>query len=839
MQNSFSIGPRGAKVAVVTNRKSSGRFQDALELELAGMGLDMSDVYFTPVIKCSDFDTSLSNRQLKLHAAEFVIPELESMKNLKYILCLGNEALLAVTGKSGIMKHRAKEYEGPNGTLAMATISPSAVNRNPGQKPGYTADLRLFVNNVKGISAGIADPTNVLYGFDKDSLRKICKVLDMTEVISIDVETKKGEYYQEETQGSALVSVAATCIVRKPDGKRAKVVWAIPLSHPGSVWKNNWRQVMRIIGSHVKNIGEVIMHNGSYDSKWLYWYKMPLMVTFDTMLAIALLDENVQKGLKPQAMSRLGVPSWGIDTGDLDKYDIMDVLWYNILDTWYTYYIYLQLKKELKDRPRLDRIFRELTMPAQAELIPSEMRGIWIDVPLLKERKPQAEARLLEIEQRIRDAADLPQPGSKEWPHTIVSRQLKSGIRHKRVDLEENFNASNFAKWMLFEHCNLPVLARGKAKDDGSPGDPSMAEDILKHLNDEIGHPVLQPMLDRVTANKHLTSFFNPYEELYDEDHRIHTTFKLAGTVTGRLSSGKADADKISGSRGKLRGVNLQQVPRDPFIRGLFGAPPGWTFVEADYSQIELRVAAYLANEENMKHIYATGGDIHSTTASRVSGIPISKLTKEDRKKGKPVNFGFLYGMGWKKFIETAYSNYGVLFDEIEAQDARKIYFDLYPALPAWHQKQRRLVKQFGRVESPIGRVRHLPDIYSPDQGVRAEAERQAINSPVQGFASDMAVMSMIYINDQFRRLNIEGYCLGLVHDAINYEIRDDYLAQALPIIKSTMEDMEIVREAFGAVVDIPIVADVAVGDHWGTKVELSEDQVFDFKLDYKYPTAA
>lgn len=832
LQNSFSIGPKGAKVAVVTNRKSSGRFQDALELQLRELGLDMSDVYYTPVIKCSDFDTSLSNRQLKTHAADYLIPELDELKNLKYILCLGNEALLAVTGKSGITKYRGKEFD-YKGALVMSTISPSAVNRNPGQKPGYLADLRLFLNQVKGIKQGLADPKNVIIGDSKENLKKICRVLEMTEEISIDVETKNGEYYQRETKGSALVSIAATCVVRKPDGTRGLVVWAVPLSHRQSVWRSSWRRVMAILGKHVSNIREVDAHNGSYDCKWMFTYDMPLMVTFDTMLAIALLDENVQKGLKPQAMARLAVPSWGIDTGDLDSYSIDEVLWYNILDTWYTYHIKKQLVKELAAQPRLENIFYNLTMKAQADLIPSEMRGIWIDVPLLKERKPIAEKRLAEIEERIRAAAKLPEYGSDEWPHKILIRQLKSGTKTKRVDLEENFNASQFARWMLFDWCGLPIIERGKPKDDGSPGDPSMAEDVLKHLRDETKHPVLEPMLERVTAQKHLSSFFNPYEELYDEDHRIHTTFKLAGTVTGRLSSGKSDADKISGSRGKLRGVNLQQVPRDPFIRGLFGAPSGWTFVEADYSQIELRVAAFLADETNMKHIYATGGDIHATTASRVSGIPISQLTKEDRKKGKPVNFGFLYGMGWRKFIETAFSNYNILFSEAEAQAARIVYFDMFPKLIPWHNRQRRLVKEYGRVQSPIGRVRHLPDIYSPDQGVRAEAERQAINSPVQGFASDMAVSSMIDINYQFRKHNIQGYCLGLVHDAINFEIRNDELPRALPIIKTCMEDMNQIYKKFGAVIDIPIIADIALGKHWGEKVELNEDQVFDFQPRY------
>jgi len=174
------------------------------------------------------------------------------------------------------------------------------------------------------------------------------------------------------------------------------------------------------------------------------------------------------------------------------------------------------------------------------------------------------------------------------------------------------------------------------------------------------------------------------------------------------------------------------------------------------------------------------------------------------------------------------------VFTPEEAKAARDAYFQLFPDLLPWHSKQRRLARKYGRVESPLGRIRHLPDIFSPDQGVRAEAERQAINSPVQGFGSDLAVIAMIDINRQFREQGIAGHCIGLVHDALNYEIRDDHLAWALPIIKDTMENMDLVYRKFGTVVDIPIVADVAVGQHWGDKLELTEDQVYDFKMEYK-----
>jgi len=824
---SFAKGALDARIAVVTNRKNSGKFQQALELELTQMGLDVNSLYFTPVIKCSDFETTLTNKQLKEHAATHLIPELELLPNLELVLALGNEVLLATTGKSGITKYRAKPFDGPKGSTVIATISPSAVNRNPGQKPGYLGDLRLFANRAKGQTSGIPKPSYLTVD-TKEAFQKMLRILDMTDEIYIDIETKGGEYYEAE-KGSKMISLAATCVIVTPLGVKKRTVFALPLGHVQSPWRNQWQHILEIFGRHCKNIRKTVAHNGSFDLKWLITYGVHLTLTFDTMLAIALLNENVQKGLKPQAIARLGVEPWGIDTGDLDKYPISEVLEYNVLDTWYMYFIKQQLVEELKKQPRLARIMAKLWMPAQNELLPCEIRGAWLDVDRLKERKPIAQQNLLDIEQRIRDAAELPDPSDPDWPATI--KHLKSG--DKRIPWTENFNASMFARWMLFDWCGLPVEERGKDKEDGRPGDPSMREGLLEALKGK--HPVVEPMLERVTANKHLTSFFNPYEELYDEDHRIHTTFKLAGTVTGRLSSGKSDQDKISGTRGKMRGVNLQQVPRDPFIRGLFGAPPGWTFVESDYSQIELRIAAYLANETTMKHLYSIGEDIHLQTAMRVTGLPASQVTKEIRKKvGKPVNFGFLYGMGPAKFIVTAFENYGSTFSIEEAQAARKAYFDLYPKLLPWHAKMRRLVNEYGRVESPLGRVRHLPDIYSPDKGVRMEAERQAINSPVQGFASDLALLSMIVINQRFREQNIKGYCIGLVHDALNYEIRDDYLSRALPIIKDTMEDMDIVYRKFGTVVDIPIIADLAVGQHWGDKVELTEDQVYDFKLEYK-----
>jgi uracil-DNA glycosylase family 4 len=806
----MGFGNTTASIMVVGKMSNSKEYQRELEQQLTELGLDVGDVYFTQAVKCKTFDQSPSNGDVK-KCRTYLEQEIEVVKP-KWILALGNEALLSLTGHSGITKYRGKVFEGPHGTKVVASVSPSAVKRNPGQKPGYMADLRLFINKVKGREQGIAAPKYSTID-TREKLDKLKRILGRVREMDFDIETH-GEYFD----GGHIVSFSATCVL--DDGRL--FVFAIPLYHPESVWKNKHRAVLRYLQPELEAIPKVVAHNSSFDCKWMVFYGLNVYPTFDTMLAIHIMDENVQKGLKPQAMARLGVEPWGIDTHDLLNTPLKDILPYNVLDTWYMYHIKLQLVEELKEHPRLARIFTKLTMPAQRTLIDSEINGVWIDVPLLKKRYPEAEHRLIDVEERITEAAELPEVGSKLWP-----KDAKGKPR------EANFNASIFARWMLFDWCELPIVQRGKDKDDGSPGDPSMAEEVLLALKES--HPVVPLMLERVTYQKHMSGFFKPYMELYDEEHRIHTNFKLAGTVTGRLSSGKEDADKITGGRGKMRGVNLQQVPRDPFIRGLFGAPPGWTFVEADYSQIELRVAAFVAGEDTMKHIYATNGDIHLTTAARVTQLPESQVTKEIRKVvGKPVNFGFLYGMGWRKFIQTAFNNYGSIFTEADARAARETYFRLYPKLLPWHQRQRRLVNEYGRVQSPLGRIRHLPDIYSPEQGVRAEAERQAINSPVQGFASDMAVLSMIHINDEFKQKNIPARCLGLVHDAINYEVRDDALGIALPIIKNTMEDMSLVRKKFGVMIDLPIIADVAVGQHWGDKLELTPAQVYDWHMEYK-----
>lgn len=800
-----------SKIWVVGKMPNSGNYQQLIEDALVSVGLDPRRIYYTSALKCRTFEQNASNLDVKM-CRQYMDKEIEAGEPW-WILALGNEALLSLTGHSGVMKWRSKVIEVKNRKV-VATLAPAAVTRNPGQMASWKADLSFFAAQVKGKTAKVKPP-GVLIVDSQAKFDKLKEIIRQTEVLSYDIETNGFDEFKVE---SRIVSLAGTSQLR--NGK--VIVWALPLFHPQSPFRSSWVRVLSIIAPLLEAIPKQVAHNGKFDARWLRQFNVWVKVTFDTMLACHLLDENRLKGLKPQATARFGVGDWSISTKNLVDQPLKEVLIYNALDTFYAYNIYLETKQELVEQPRLLRIFTKLTMPANEMLIECERRGIWIDRRKLATNTKIANDTRGEIDRKIME--HVPQVASFE-----EGREIGWPAQGKRAKLAEvNFNPSNFARWFLFDHLGLPVLATGKEKPDGSIGDPSMAEDVMKALKGT--HPVIDLFLERTKWQKYCSSFLSTYSEIADENDRLHTTFKLAGTVTGRLSSGKVDADKVT-ARADIRGVNIQQVPRDPFIRGMFGAGPGYDFVEADFSQVELRVVAFISRDPVMMHLYQTGQDIHLATASNVLGVPMSQVSKDDRKKAKAVNFGFVYGMGWRKFILTALEKYDLIFTELEAQEVRKLFFQQFRGLFPWHARQRRLVAEHGRVMSPLGRIRHLPDIYSGDPMVRGEAERQAINSPVQGFASDMTMLSMLLINDEFKAQGIKGHVIGTVHDALLFEIKRKHTARALPIIKNTMENLPLERK-FGVHLDVPIISDLKVGTHWGSARELTPEEVYDYHAD-------
>ena len=312
-----------------------------------------------------------------------------------------------------------------------------------------------------------------------------------------------------------------------------------------------------------------------------------------------------------------------------------------------------------------------------------------------------------------------------------------------------------------------------------------------------VGNPVVDDLLEYRRLTK-LETFIKSWEEIQVDD-RIYPSFNITAR-TGRTT---------------CNNPNLQNIPQDKNVRNLIEARPGWKILECDLSQVELRVASIFSGDENMQHAYQSGSDLHSKTTLLLFG-DTSDLSKQEQKRkrtySKSANFGFLYGMSAKTFVQYA-KNFGLNITEEDSEHLRENFFKAYPTLLTWHEDCIKYARANGYTWSPIGRKRFLPDINSSNFRARGQAERQSINSGVQGFASDMCTSALADIVFSDKIDHDRCIVLGSVHDAILFEIRDDYVEEVAPKLKYTMEHPSILE---GLDIPIPIIADAEVAQAWG-----------------------
>ena len=333
-----------------------------------------------------------------------------------------------------------------------------------------------------------------------------------------------------------------------------------------------------------------------------------------------------------------------------------------------------------------------------------------------------------------------------------------------------------------------------KAIEKTAKGVPSVGSDVLVNY---VGNPVVDDLLEYRRLTK-LETFIKSWEEIQVDD-RIYPSFNITAR-TGRTT---------------CNNPNLQNIPQDKNVRNLIEARPGWKILECDLSQVELRVASIFSGDENMQHAYQSGSDLHSKTTLLLFG-DTSDLSKQEQKRkrtySKSANFGFLYGMSAKTFVQYA-KNFGLNITEEDSEHLRENFFKAYPTLLTWHEDCIKYARANGYTWSPIGRKRFLPDINSSNFRARGQAERQSINSGVQGFASDMCTSALADIVFSDKIDHDRCIVLGSVHDAILFEIRDDYVEEVAPKLKYTMEHPSILE---GLDIPIPIIADAEVAQAWG-----------------------
>ena len=584
-----------------------------------------------------------------------------------------------------------------------------------------------------------------------------------------------------ETTGLNRYSDEITCIgiglTHSLEDEKFFKAWILDMQKPESVEK-----LLSIIKKLRRHKARIVWQNGKFDTlfiEWKYGKEFRLPISEDIMLMGTAYDLAAEHGLKKMAKSYLGVEDWDISSKEktlklkakkgqtqenfnrelyeLKKKTLFPYLKKDVKYTWLLARFFLTHMTNDQEN-----IYRKLLMPAFKMYRDAERTGIYLDIPEFKKvRKKyrEEEARLL--------------------------AELKS-----HYDINWNSSAQK-AKALFIDPKGeqLPII------ETTAKGMPSTNASVLKKLAAQ-GYEIPQLMLDYSGISTRNKMFLNRWGEDSSYDGRLHPSFNLTNVVSGRTS---------------CQNPNLQQVPRTYDIRSLFHAPEGRCFFEADYSQLELRIAAHYANEPTMLRIYQEGGDIHTETAKLMTGG--REPTKEERGKAKAVNFGFLYGMGAKKFVEYAYNSYGVVFTLPEAEKFRELFFAKYSRLLPWHEEQRHLAEALGGVPNLFGRFRKLPNIYSDDWSEKGGAERRAINTPVQGTGSDILLSAAIQVKRELEPYGLK--IVGTVHDSILGEFPEENADWFVSEIRRIMIHPALLDE-FGVKLRCPLDCDVGVGP-WGT----------------------
>lgn len=514
----------------------------------------------------------------------------------------------------------------------------------------------------------------------------------------------------------------------------------------------------------IKKIG----HNIKFDVKVLRERGIKTKgIYFDTMIASYLLNPGTrQHNLDALAFTELGFEKiskenllgTGKNKESFDQVSVEKLSNYSCEDADFTNRLANKLLPEIKKR-KLDKLFFEIEMPLVEVLVDMELLGIKIDSKYL-----------LKISQKLHYKID----------------ELQKEI-YKQAGTEFNINSTQQLREVLFEKLQLPTQNITKTKTGLSTG----ADELAKLSS---YHPIIGLIQEHRELMKLLNTYIDALPELVNKKtKRLHTCFNQAVTATGRLSS---------------TDPNIQNIPvrtelgRE--IRSAFIAEDGYELMSLDYSQIELRLAAYMSGDKKMIKAFKEGLDIHTATAAEINDMSLDAVTKEMRREAKATNFGILYGQGAHGLSQTAGIPYARAKEFIDS------YFSVYDGVKEYIEKTLEQAKIDGFVKTLFGRKRYLPEINSSMVMVRKGAERMAINTPIQGTAADMIKTAMIQIQVLIKKnfKNNEIRMLLQVHDELIFEVKDNLATEIAPQIKKIMENV--------IKLTVPIVVDVKVGKSWG-----------------------
>ncbi|MCX6703097.1 MAG: DNA polymerase [Candidatus Zambryskibacteria bacterium] len=418
-------------------------------------------------------------------------------------------------------------------------------------------------------------------------------------------------------------------------------------------------------------------------------------------------------------------------------------------------------EKIIKDQG-LTYVWEEIEMPLIPMVREMQEVGIAVDTDVLKKLSEKHHKTLGQLEAKI-------------W---------------KEAGEEFNIASPKQLGEMLFN--KMGIVVKGQKKN--ASGGFSTKESELEKMKEE--YPIAGYVLEYRELAKLLGTYIDTIPQMVDETSRLHAAFIQNGAVTGRMSSANPNLQNIP---------NKTDLGRE--IRTAFVAKKGSMLMSFDYSQIELRIAAFLSKDQNLIEIFRTGQDVHTEVASRVFGVPAGEVTKTMRSHAKTINFGVMYGMG----VNALRANMNV--GKEEAQEFLDGYFNTFSGLAEYLEKVKRETMQKGYTETFFGRRRYFPEIHSKLPFMKAQAERMAINAPIQGTEADVIKLAMIQVREYLKKekLDTKVSLLLQVHDELVYEVEKDLVEKIAPVIKNIMESVIDPKKTEGVV----CVANASVGDSW------------------------
>ena len=579
--------------------------------------------------------------------------------------------------------------------------------------------------------------------------------LQTSSLMAIDTETTGLDYMSAQLVG---VSVAVEA------GRAAY----IPFGHDylGVPQQLSKQQVLEAIkpileDTQIKKVGQ----NLKFDMSVLAQHGIQLRgIAFDTMLESYVLDSVATRHdmdslsehyLQHTTTSFADIAGKGAAQLTFNQIALEHAGPYAAEDADITLGLHQALWPRVSAEPGLEKVFTDIELPLIGVLSRIERTGALVDDTLLFQQSQELAERLTELE-------------TQAWD--LAGQQFNLASPKQLAEI-------------LFEKLQIPVLKKT------AKGAPSTKEEVLQEL--ALDYPLPKVLLEHRGLAKLKSTYTDKLPTMINAaTKRIHTSYHQAGTATGRLSSSDP---------------NLQNIPvRTPEgrrVRQAFIAAPGQRLVAADYSQIELRIMAHLSEDKSLLNAFALGQDIHSATAAEVFAVPLDKVTTDQRRSAKAINFGLIYGMsafGLARQLNIPRNQAAEYIDR---------YFERYPGVQQYMNSIRHSAAERGYVETYFGRRLYLPEINSNNAMRRQAAERTAINAPMQGTAADIIKLAMISVDHWLQASHLKSRMIMQVHDELILEVPEPELDQIVQGLNQRMQEAANLR--------VPLVVDVGIGDNW------------------------